>query len=88
MRIKTEIKKWGNSLAIRISNVVAESLEFKEGTKIDIDVFKDSLVIKPRKKGKKRFKLPYSETQLLRDITVEKSHAELITQPSGKEFGE
>ena len=88
MRLESEVKKWGNSLAVRITGTAAEISNLKEGTKIAIEVNKDSLIIKPQKKARKRLKLPYSEDQLVKGLSKSNSHSDLIAQPSSKEFGE
>ena len=33
MRVQSEIKKWGNSLALRITGAMADVPQFSEGTK-------------------------------------------------------
>ncbi len=47
MHIEAEIKKWGNSLALRITGAMAEIPHLKAGTKVDIEVKKEALIIKP-----------------------------------------
>jgi antitoxin MazE len=42
-----QVSKWGNSLAVRIPNVVAQALKLKEGDEIEITVAGDrELVLK------------------------------------------
>jgi len=43
------IKKWGNSLAIRLPKEVAKTLNLQEGSKIEINVEKGKIVIRPKK---------------------------------------
>ncbi len=41
------IKKWGNSLAVRIPNDIAKSLEFVDGTEVQIEYKNNQIVITP-----------------------------------------
>jgi antitoxin MazE len=42
-----QVSKWGNSLAIRIPNVVVQALELKEGDEVEVTVASDrELVLK------------------------------------------
>ncbi len=78
MRIESEIKKWGNSLALRITGVMAELPRFNAGTKVEVEVTKDSLIIKRVVKARRKLKLPYSEKELIAGLTPEKAHADLL----------
>ena len=84
MRIETEIKQWGNSLALRISSPVAKEIQLEKGTQVIIDTAGGVLNI-VRKEKPKRFVFPYSETQLLSGLTPEKAHADELASPQGKE---
>ena len=44
--MNTTIKKWGNSLALRIPKDFVDQLEMKEGSKVKIEIAKGSLKIK------------------------------------------
>lgn len=87
MRINSEIKKWGNSLALRITGIMAELPQFRAGSKVTVDVTQDGLVIKPYKKKNRRLKLPYSENALLEDMTPSKAHADNLAIPIASEVG-
>jgi len=78
MRIESEIKKWGNSLALRITGAMADLPGFNAGTKIEVEVTKDSLIIKRAVKTRRKLKLPYNEKQLIAGLTPEKAHADLL----------
>ncbi len=45
-----KIKKWGNSLAIRIPKKEASLLGIFEGEEVEIEIKKDSLVIRSKEK--------------------------------------
>lgn len=88
MKVETEIKKWGNSLALRVSGIMAEIPGFTAGTRVSVDVSEDGLVIKPIATAVAELRLPYSEKDLLADITPEKAHADAVANPSSRELGD
>jgi antitoxin MazE len=45
----TEIKRWGNSLALRLSKDLSQTLGLKEGSKVEVKLSKGSLIISPKK---------------------------------------
>ena len=86
MIVESEIKKWGNSLALRITGVMADLPKFSDGTKVLVEVNKDSLVIKPASKLKKKLRLPFSEKDLLKDMTPYLAHADELAALSANEI--
>ena len=88
MRVQSEIKKWGNSLALRITGAMADVPQFSDGTKVIIEVNKDSLVIKRATKPKRKLKLPYTEKELLEGMTPYTAHADELAVINSKEMGE
>jgi antitoxin MazE len=48
------VKRWGNSLAVRVPKHMADSLRLTDGQAVDVEVEDDTLVIRPTRK---RFKL-------------------------------
>ena len=65
------IKKWGNSLAVRLPKDVAQSLEVENDSKLDLRVENGKLILTPRREND----LP----QLLEQITSENLHKEIET---------
>jgi antitoxin MazE len=45
----SEVKRWGNSLALRLSKDVSQTLGLKEGSKVEVKLNKGSIVISPKK---------------------------------------
>lgn len=45
----TQVKKWGNSLAIRISQPLAKELHSHSGTEVDMELSYSELIIKVKK---------------------------------------
>ena len=71
--MQTQVKKWGNSLALRIPKSLAEQLSLKMNAEVEIQVVGDQLMIKP---------LPEPELTLealLSQITDENLHEEVET---------
>ena len=80
MKIETEIKKWGNSLALRITGIMKELPQFKAGTKVTVDVSSEGLVVKPIVGELGAIRFPRSERELLRGITPDKAHADILAK--------
>ena len=86
MKVESEIKKWGNSLALRVTGIMAELPQFAAGTKVVVEVSEEGITVKPAKEKPKKPQLPYSEHSLLADITPELAHAEDLASPLPGEF--
>ena len=68
--MKTVVKKWGNSLGIRIPKSFASEARIAHGVEVDISVQGGRLVIKALKRSK------YSLDGLLAQVTPENLHDE------------
>jgi antitoxin MazE len=64
------IRKWGNSLAIRIPAELADKLEITSGTAVEITARNGSIIITPRKRPK------YTLRQLLKGCKPGRFHGE------------
>jgi antitoxin MazE len=67
--MQTQVRKWGNSLAIRIPGVYARDLGLREGMEVDIALTAGGLVLRPARPA-------YSLEELVRGITPENRHGE------------
>ena len=77
--MKQKIKKWGNSLALRISNTIVKEYNLKENDDVKIELTNNKIIIEPIKKEK-------SLEELLSLITPDNLHSETKTgKPVGKE---
>ena len=47
MKVDAEIKKWGDSLALRMTGTMVEMPGFKEGAKVVVDVSTSGFMVKP-----------------------------------------
>lgn len=88
MKIESEIKKWGNSLALRVTGVMAELPNFRDGTKVVVEVSAEGIIVKPAHPPGKRLRLPYSEEELLADLDPDTAHADELATPVAAEMGE
>jgi antitoxin MazE len=72
-----KIKKWGNSLAVRIPQAFASQIGVEENSNVSIEVLDDRLIIKRR----------HTLDEILANITDENKH-QLIDygEPQGKEI--
>ena len=73
------VKKWGNSLGIRIPNLIVRELSLKEGAYVDINDRGKEIVIKPIHKNRL--------SEMLSNINDQNLHKEILTdEPVGKEI--
>ncbi|MEA2022042.1 MAG: AbrB/MazE/SpoVT family DNA-binding domain-containing protein [Candidatus Caldatribacteriota bacterium] len=79
--MQTKIKKWGNSLALRIPKLFALDANLKLNKLVDLSIVKHSIIITPI--GEKE----YSLEKLLEGISKNNLHGEFDTGASvGKEI--
>ena len=79
--MKTRVKKWGNSLALRIPKSFAKEARLREDTVVELSVTDGKLVVQPHCEE------PLSLDGLLAGITDENLHGEWDTGPAvGKEI--
>ncbi len=88
MHIETEIKRWGNSLALRVSGVMAELPGFSAGTRVSVEVTEDGLVVKPIRDEVKEPVLPYAEKDLIAGLTPGGAHADETIELLPEELSE
>ncbi|GHU56249.1 multidrug transporter MatE [Clostridia bacterium] len=73
------VKKWGNSLGIRIPNLIVRDLSLKDGSFVDIKDTGNEIIIKPKRKNKL--------TDMLNGINDKNLHEEVETAgPLGNEI--
>ena len=77
--MKAVIKKWGNSLGIRIPNVIARELSLKDGSYVDINDNGKAIIVEPIQKNKL--------SEMVSKINEQNIHEEIETGgPVGKEI--
>jgi len=73
------VKKWGNSLGIRIPNLIARELSLKDGSYVDINEKGKKIIIMPVRKNRL--------SEMLSKINNQNLHAEIETgDPVGNEI--
>ena len=73
------VKKWGNSLGIRIPNLIVRELSLKDGSFVDINENGKEIVIKPLRKN--------NLSEMLSRINDQNIHEEIkSTGPVGNEI--
>jgi antitoxin MazE len=78
--METKIRKWGNSLGLRIPKTFAEQTGVREGSTVDISVEADRLVVTPVRVE------AYRLADLLDRVTKDNLHDEIdFGDPRGKE---
>lgn len=78
--MRVRIKKWGNSLALRIPKPFAEETAVKEGAVVDLSIEDGKLVATPAAPGN------YSLKRLMRGISEKNLHTEVAWgRPAGRE---
>lgn len=86
-KFSTTIQPWGNSLGLRITRPLGDMARLKKGSKVTIEVLAEGLLVKPAAASKKRFKLPFTEEELIQGLSAFKAHADELPMPSAAELG-
>ena len=71
--MRTTIRKWGNSLGLRIPKALAEEAGVAAGSEVDIALVSGELVVRPRRRPR------YDLGELLRGVTPKNLHEEIET---------
>lgn len=82
--MKTTIQKWGNSLALRLPKALADEVQIREGSKVELVRTADGVLVKtPRRKPR------YRLSDLLAGVTPNNVHSETDWGPPvGREVTE
>lgn len=79
----TTIRKWGNSLGIRVPKAVAEQCQLQNGMEVEFDTTGGDLRILRRRRRRSKYKL----ADLLAQLKPEHRHGELHKDgPRGREL--
>ena len=78
--MKTSIRRWGNSLALRIPRSYASETRISEGSDVELTLKSGTLVVRPLRRKR------HSLHELLKRITEMNRHGSVDTgKPVGKE---
>ncbi|GGK25621.1 multidrug transporter MatE [Caldalkalibacillus thermarum] len=75
----TKVQKWGNSLAVRIPSQIAEQLQIRQGSEMEIVVANGAITFRPKKKKP-------ALDELLAKVTPENRHNEIDLGVEGNEL--
>ena len=79
--MNTTIRKWGNSLALRLPKTLADEVHITEGAQVEIVRTEQGLLLKPRRR--RRYRL----SELVAGITPQNRHPETKWGPDvGREI--
>jgi len=74
--MQTNIRKWGNSLAVRIPSAFARQANLSSGTSVDLSIENGRIVLEARSEPEYRLE------DLLRQVTDRNVHAEVDPGPA------
>ena len=87
--MQTEIKRWGNSAAVRLSSKILAAASLGVNSPITVNVKGKKIVIEPVvEQTGRRLKLPFSESMLLEGLTPETVHADELAAVTSMELGD
>ncbi len=69
--METVIRKWGNSLGIRIPNAIIKNKALRDGVPVEITDMENGILISPKQKR--------TLSEMLGQITAENIHSEIET---------
>lgn len=84
--MQNEIKRWGNSAAVRLSSKVLAQANLEVSSLINIEVEPGKIIIEAAQQASRKVKLPFSEADLLKDLDPQGAHADELIQPSAFEL--
>lgn len=85
--MRSEIKRWGNSAAVRLSSKILAQAKLEVFSPISIDVKAGKIAIEAAQKAPRRLTLPFSEADLLKGLDAHGAHADKLANPSASEMG-
>jgi len=69
--MKATVRKWGNSLAVRIPKAISEELGIDDSTEVEMETRDGVIILEPRHR--------YRLKDMLNEITDENLHGEIDT---------
>jgi antitoxin MazE len=74
--VETRVRKWGNSLALRIPKPLAAEVGLDDDSPVQLSLDEGRLIVSPL------HQIEYSLEQLLAQVTEENAHNEVETGPA------
>lgn len=85
--MQSEIKRWGNSAAVRLPSKVLAQAKLDVFSPISIEISEGKIVIEAAERAPRRVNLPFSEADLLKGLDAHSAHSDELAQPSAAEMG-
>ncbi|WP_339857568.1 MazF family transcriptional regulator [Thalassospira alkalitolerans] len=85
--MQSEIKRWGNSAAVRLSSKILAQARLDVASPISIDVKAGKIIIEAARTTTRKVNLPFSEAELLVGLDAHGAHEDELAQPSAAETG-
>ncbi|MCG5516673.1 MULTISPECIES: MazF family transcriptional regulator [unclassified Ectothiorhodospira] len=86
--MQSEIKRWGNSAAVRLSSKILAQARLDVSSPVTIHVKAGKIVIEAADKPPRKVNLPFSEADLLKGLDAHGAHADELASPSATETGD
>jgi antitoxin MazE len=87
--MRSEIKRWGNSAAVRLPRKLLAQARLEVSSPVSMTVKGKKIIIEAEiESHSKRLKLPFSEATLLSNLNPETAHADALALPSDSETGD
>jgi antitoxin MazE len=77
--VKAKIQRWGNGLGLRVAGLIRDIPRFMPDTEVEVEVFDDGFRVRKTKPA--LFSFPYSEAELLNNLSLETAQVGLLAQP-------
>lgn len=78
----SEIKRWGNSAAVRLPSKILAQARLDVASVVSIEVQEGKIVIGAAPKTQRKVKLPFSESDLLQGLNAHNAHANALATPA------
>jgi antitoxin MazE len=86
--MRSEIKRWGNSAAIRLPRGILAEARLDVSSPVTVVVEGGKIIIEATGEPLKKYlALPFSEADLVRGLNPETAHADELARPGGTEIG-
>nr|WP_298411290.1 AbrB/MazE/SpoVT family DNA-binding domain-containing protein [uncultured Halomonas sp.] len=74
--MKTEIKKWGNSAALRLPSIILAQAHLDVASEVEVTVEAGRIVVQPAIEPSRKIRFPFTEAQLLQELDADTGHAD------------
>lgn len=85
--MQSEIKRWGNSGAVRLTSRILAQASLAISSPIQIHAERGRIVIEAASECSCRVRLPFAESELIAGLDAHAAHADELATPSACEVG-